>query len=73
MDPNIDRLKRDQQAWLEKHRDADMLIVDTKIGQVTEAHYYSPEKKNEDSKREYLRSFFKAVAEAGGFDDGEEF
>lgn len=59
-----DRLHRDQQAWLERHRDADMLIVDTRLGHITEAQYFSPMKKDQNAKTEYARNFFRQVLEA---------
>jgi uncharacterized protein YecT (DUF1311 family) len=57
-----DRFYREQQAWLERHtKDADLLVCDTRTGQCTEAIYYSPMKKEQDMRDEYLRRFFQAV------------
>ncbi len=57
----MDRLHREQQAWLERHKDADMLITDSRLGHVVEAQYFSPMKKSDDDAKAALKEFFRQV------------
>ena len=66
MQVEFDKLNRAQMAWLEKHKDADLIECNTYTKRAVRAIYYSPQYKFDEP----ARRFFQLVREMEDDPDG---